>query len=142
MLALRPYRPVRLATAMDRLFDEFLARPFPEVENHYALPVDVQEHGDEYVLTASTPGLKADDLSAEVRGDTLTIRGEVQSGKDEQENGYLLRERRYGKFARTLTLPAELDGAKAEAALENGVLTLRVPKAETARARVIKIKAK
>ena len=54
----------------------------------------------------------------------------------------LLHERRYGKFARSVTLPAEVDGAKAEAAIENGVLTLRLPKAETAKPKTIKINAK
>ncbi len=53
-----------------------------------------------------------------------------------------MQERRYGKFARTLTLPAEVDSAKAEATIENGLLTLRVPKAEAARPKMIKVKAR
>ena len=74
----------------------------------------------------------------------MSIRGEIKSEQNDEDatHGYLLRERRYGKFSRTLNFPAELDGAKAEASVENGVLTLRVPKAETAKPKMIKVKAK
>jgi HSP20 family protein len=78
----------------------------------------------------------------EVLGETVTIRGEIKSEQNGEQDGYLLQERRYGKFSRTLNFPVELDGAKAEASVENGVLTLRVPKAETARPKTIKVKAR
>ena len=97
---------------------------------------------DEYVITASTPGLKAEDLSVEVLGDTVTVSGEIFAPAPDEKAKYVLQERRYGKFARTLTLPVELDSAKAEAVIENGLLTLRVPKAEAARPKMIKVKAK
>ena len=107
-----------------------------------ALPLDVVAAGDEYIIRAAVPGLKAEDLHLEVLGDTITIRGEVAAEEQSEEANWLLRERSNGKFARTLTLPTEVDGAKAEAAIENGVLTLRLPKAETARPKNITVKAK
>ena len=136
------YRPLRLSEAVNRLFDESVVNPQLLSPDAAALRVDVVASGDDYVITAGVPGLKAEDLSLEVLGDTVTLRGELPAPevKDGQES--LLHERRYGKFARSLTLPTELDGAKAEAAIENGVLTVRLPKAETAKPRTIKITAK
>ncbi len=145
MLTLTTYRPLRLAEAMNRLFEESFARsgdPFQPDDYTYALPVDVRASDDEYVITAAAPGLKPEDLSVEVLGEGVTIRGEIKSEQKDEQDGYLLRERRYGKFARSLSFPVELDGAKAEAALENGLLTLRIPKAEASRPKQIKVKAK
>lgn len=145
-MTLSIYRPMRLIDAMNRLFDESALHPYdrPYVAEEYALPLDAIAKDDEYVITAPVPSLRPDDLSVEVLGKTVTIRGEIKSEqKDEHATrGYLLRERRYGKFARTLNFPLELDGAKAEASVENGVLTLRVPKAETAKPKMITVRAK
>jgi len=145
-MTLSIYRPMRLIDAMNRLFDESVLhpydRPYVADERAYALPLDVIAKDDEYVITAAVPGLKPDDLSVEVLGETVTIRGEIKSEQNGEQDGYLLQERRYGKFSRTLNFPVELDGAKAEASVENGVLTLRVPKAETAKPKMIKVKAR
>ena len=145
-MTLSIYRPMRLIDAMNRLFDESVLhpydRPYVADERAYALPLDVIAKDDEYVITAAVPGLKSDDLSVEVLGEAVTIRGEVKSEQNGEQDGYLLQERRYGKFSRTLNFPVELDGAKAEAVIENGLLTLRVPKAEAARPKMIKVKAK
>ena len=142
MLTLYRNRPMRLAEAMDRLFEDAFVRNGAYAFDGYALPLDVLAKDDEYVITASTPGLKAEDLSVEVLGDTVTIGGEIFAPAPDDKAKYVLQERRYGKFARTLTLPVELDSAKAEAVIENGLLTLRVPKAEAARPKMIKVKAK
>ena len=113
----------------------------PRVEEHETtrpLPVDVRDEGDEYVLTAYVPGLKAEDLNIQVVDDALSIEG--QFGQHEGE--YLMSELPVGGFRRTLRLPVTLDGDKATAAIENGVLTLRIPKAESVRPKVIKIASK
>ena len=143
-MTLSIYRPMRLIDAMNHLFDESYLQPYdrPYVADAYALPLDVVAKDDEYVITAAVPGLKADDLSVEVLGETVTIRGEIKSEQQEEQDSYLLRERRYGKFSRTVNFPVELDGTKAEASVENGVLTLRVPKAETAKPKMIKVKVR
>ena len=136
------YRPLRLSQAINRLFDESVVNPQLLNPEAAALRLDIVASGDEYVISAAVPGLKAEDLSLEVLGDTVTIRGELPAPEVTEGAEALLHERRYGKFARTVTLPAEVEGAKAEAAIENGVLTLRLPKAETAKPKTIKINAK
>ena len=136
------YRPLRLSEAVSRLFDESIVNPQLLSPEAAALRLDIVANGDEYVITAAVPGLKAEDLSLEVLGDTVTIRGEMPATEAPEGVEVLLHERRYGKFVRSVTLPAEVDGAKAEAAIADGVLTLRLPKAETAKPKTIKVNAK
>lgn len=102
-----------------------------------SLPVDVRDDNDAFVVTAFVPGLTAEALNIEVLENTVSVEGEYKT--EEQE--YLLSELPSGTFRRTLRLPTELDANKAEAKIENGVLTLRLPKAESARPRVIKVAA-
>jgi HSP20 family protein len=136
------YRPLRLSEAVNRLFDESIVNPQLLNPEAAALRLDVVANGDDYVVTAGVPGLKAEDLSLEVLGDTVTLRGELPATDAPEGAEVLLHERRSGKFARSLTLPTEVDGTQAEAAIENGVLTLRLPKAETAKPKTIKVNAK
>ncbi len=102
------------------------------------LPLDIREQDETYLLTAYVPGLKAEDLNIQIIEDTLTIEGEYS----QHEGQSLMRELPAGSFRRALRLPAPLDAEKAEAHIENGVLTLSIPKAESARPRVIKVAAK
>jgi HSP20 family protein len=104
------------------------------------IPVDVKAEDDAYVLSATIPGVSVDDLNIQVVNETVTIQGEIKAV--EENGGYLLRERPTGKFSRVLTLPDELDASKAEADVANGVLTLRIPKAEDAKPKSIKVVAK
>ncbi len=143
MLTLRnAYRPARLTEVMDRLFEDALARNGGATLDAYALPVDIVAKGDEYVITAAVPGLKPDEVSVEVVGDVVTIRGETATENKDEGSDYLLQERRYGKFTRTITLPTDLDSVKAEATVADGILTLRVPKAEASKPKAIKVKAR
>lgn len=100
-----------------------------------SLPVDIRDDDDAFLLTAFVPGLTAEALNIQVLDDTVSVEGEYVS----DENQYLLSELPSGAFRRTLRLPTELDADKAEAKIENGVLTLRLPKAESARPKVIKV---
>jgi HSP20 family protein len=100
-----------------------------------SLPVDVRDDDDAYVLRAFVPGLTADELNIQVLENTVTLEGEYKA--DEAE--YVHSELPFGAFRRVLRLPTELDADKAEAKIDNGVLTLRLPKAESARPRVIKV---
>ena len=108
-----------------------------ESDTPRALPVDVRSEEDDYVLTAFVPGLKAEDLNIQVIEDTLSIEGEY----GQREGEYLLSELPAGSFRRSLRLPAPLNAEKTEAHIENGVLTLRIPKAESARPKTIKVAA-
>lgn len=102
------------------------------------LPVDLRSEGEEFVLTAYVPGLKAENLKIEIVDDLLSIEGEF----GQHEGEYLMSELPAGAFRRTLRLPTELDAEKTVASIENGILTLRVPKAESARPKSIKVVSK
>jgi HSP20 family protein len=130
-----------LREAMDRLFDESFVRG-PASANGYGLALDVQMDKDDYIVRANVPGLKPEDLHIEVVDNTITVSGEIKSERQEKQDNYLLQERRYGQFSRSVSLPTAVNSAKAEATIEHGVLTLRVPKAEEAKPKAITIKAK
>ncbi len=84
--------------------------------------------------------MKEEDLDINIVGDTLTIKGEVKAEQEEKGRNYYRQECRYGTFARSLTLPAELNADKADASIENGVLILTIPKMEKAKPEAIKVK--
>ncbi len=107
-----------------------------------SFPVDVREEKEAYVLSAYLPGMKSEGLNINVVSDTVTIAGEVKDEQTTEGTNFLLKEWRNGQFSRSLTLPDELDAAKAEASLKDGVLTLRLPKAETALPKAIKVTSK
>jgi len=104
------------------------------------LPVNVNAIDDEYVIRAYVPGVDAEDLEIAVEGNALTIGGEfaLESAEDEQIRQSELPS---GRFQRTLHFAAELDASQAEATVANGVLTLRVAKAESAKTKRIEVKA-
>ena len=108
---------------------------------HVHIPVDVSTEEDTYVITAFVPGIAPDDVKIEVVEDTVTISGEFIDNSDEDAK-FMLREKPRGEFSRTLRLSTELDAGKSEAEIVNGVLSLRVPKAEIAKAKLVKVKAK
>jgi HSP20 family protein len=108
----------------------------PEADR--ALPVNIREEEQAYVLTALVPGLKADDLNIQIVEDVVRIEGAFQ----QDENEYLLNELPRGAFRRVLRLPVPLNADKAEAKITDGVLTLRLPKAEAALPKKIKVNVK
>jgi HSP20 family protein len=121
-----------------RTMDEMVDRFFTPAENHVVTPLNVKVDDNGYTLTAFLPGFKAEDLSIEVKQNTVWIEGVLQDGAAEDDR-YLLRERPVGKFSRAIRLPEEVDSNKVEAELKDGILTLHIPKAEEARPRKIKI---
>ena len=124
-----------------RMLENMFDRDWPEFESELTVPLDVKAEDDGYVITTSLPGIKAEDLNIQVVNEAVTISGEFKLNRDEAAQ-YLLSERVAGRFSRTITLPVTLDAGKAEADLVNGVLTLRVPKAEQARPKSIKVISK
>jgi len=111
---------------------------YEEPTHDFTLGVDVRDEDDAYVVSALVPGLKAEELNIQILDDVVTVEGEFKA----DENEYLLRELPHGSFRRTLHLPAALDADKAQAKITDGVLTLRLPKAESARPKTIKIAVK
>ena len=108
-------------------------------ENHsQTLGINIREEDEAFVLSALVPGIKSDELNIQVLEDVVRIEGEYQM----DESKYLVRELPSGSFTRTLRLPAPIDADHVEANITDGVLTLRLPKAESARPKQIKIKTK
>ena len=131
----------RLHSEMDDLFDSFfrgLDRPFASYKAWPA--IDVAEEGDSIVVRAEIPGCKAEDVEISVYGNTLTISGEKKLSEEKKEKGYYHVESAYGSFRRELTLPAEVDPEKVSAVCKDGVLSITLPKAVTAKAVKIKVK--
>jgi HSP20 family protein len=103
------------------------------------LPLDISENENEFIVKASLPGVRPEDVQITVHGDMLTIRAEIKDEKEKKDEHYYLRERRYGHFQRTVTLATPIAADKAQAHFENGVLTLTLPKAEGAKPKQIKV---
>ena len=102
------------------------------------LAVNVSDAQDAFVLTALVPGLKADDLNIQVLDDVVSIEGKFP----EVENEFLLQELSGGSFRRELRLPSPLEADKVEARITDGILSVRLPKAESARPKTIKVAVK
>jgi HSP20 family protein len=136
-----PFRDtVSLRDAMNSLLQDSFVRPMNLVaDGATTLPLDVSETKDEIIVKASLPGVRPEDVHITVQGDTLSIRGESKAEEEKKDENYYLRERRYGQFQRTLTLSTPVKADKAQAQFENGVLTLKLPKADEAKPKEIKI---
>lgn len=113
-----------------------MARRWAENRNQ-TLGVNVREDEEAYILSALVPGISAEELNIQVMEDVVHIKAEYRA--DENDN-YLVHELPAGTLVRTLRLPAPIDTDHVEADVTNGVLTLRLPKAESARPKQIKIK--
>lgn len=107
-----------------------------------ATALDVYQTPGEVVVEAALPGLKPEDISIDITGDTLTIKRESKTEQEVERGEYLYQERRYGAFFRSVVLPGGLKSDKADATMEDGVLTLTIPKAEEIKPKAIKVKAK
>ena len=128
-----------LRQAMDQLFEESFVKPGTwQFGEGQMVPVDVRATNDEVVVEAILPGVKPEEVEITMEGNTLTIAGDTSSMIPARE-GLLLQEIRRGRFVRALNLPEGLEPDKAVATFEDGVLTLRIPKAEQIKPRQIRI---
>ena len=140
----RPYREFR---HLDQLVNRVVSRPYgpfrswPSLwEGHIWPALDVYETEEELVVKATIPGIKTKDVEVTISKGTLVIKGGAE--EEEKEERYLLRERRSETFHHTVALPEGLDTEKGEAAFEDGILTVTLPKTERAKAREVKVKVK
>lgn len=108
-------------------------------EGATAPAVDISEDDGKYVVTAELPGVKSDDVHLEISGDLLTLSGEKRSEREEEKEERRYVERRFGRFSRSFTLPANADPDRIRAKFADGVLTVEIPKSEESKARVISI---
>jgi HSP20 family protein len=129
--------------AMDRMFEErFLRPPMPFAPwGEGSLPVDMYETDESVVVQTAVPGVSAEDIEVAVTGDTLTIKAETKEEEEISRESYLRRERRFGSYCRSVTLPGGLEAENAAADYTDGVLTLTFPKAEEVKPKTIEVKA-
>lgn len=132
-----------LRQTMDQLFEQGFSRPWRLLQNpgyEVALPVEISETDEAIEVKAALPGVTQNDVDITVANDVLTIKAQHRDTTDQQRKFYH-REIPYGEVARSFSLPVSVDADKAEAHFENGMLYLRLPKAESVRPRQIKVGA-
>ena len=140
------WEPFRELTAMRNVMDRFMDESFrenPELwtrSGEYMLALDVAEDDDSYTVKASMPGIDPNDVEVTLSDNVLTIKGQIAEEKEEEGKRYHLKERRFGTFSRSLTMPATVNADKVEATQENGVLTLHLPKSEAVKPKKISVK--
>lgn len=104
--------------------------------------IDVYEEGDTVVVEAEVPGVDPEKVEVSVENNVLTLKGESEKKTEVDEKGYYRKEVRRGSFYRQVSLPARVQGDKAEANYEKGVLKVTIPKAEAEKGRKIEVKVK
>jgi HSP20 family protein len=137
-----PFRDMMtLREAMDRFIGES-SRPTRWTTGGYTfqLPIDVYVTDEDVVIIASVAGADPEKVDITIEGDTLTIKGEITEPLGNVD--YLVQERAYGTFNRTLRLNIPVQAEKAEASFDKGVLTLTIPKQDEVRTRTIKVTSK
>jgi HSP20 family protein len=124
-----------------RLFGNFVGQPSAAMERLWAPAADVYETKDEVVVTAELPGLNEKDIHLSLSDDVLTIKGERQWSGEVQEGSQYHRERWFGKFERSFSLAMPVATDQVKATYRDGVLTVKLPKAEENKPKEIKIEA-
>jgi HSP20 family protein len=132
-----------LHNRFNRMFDNFFS---PTVRGDEAFPVwgwnpvvDIYENEENIVITAELPGIDKKDMTVDVKGRVLTLKGERSTDNEVKEDSYYRQERCYGKFERCFTLPAEIDPEKIKADYKDGVLKINIPKVEESKPKQVSI---
>ena len=148
-----PFREMlSLREAMNQLLEESVVRPASPgaaggaggggvAGRGQTLALDVAEREDAYVVSASLPGVRSEDVHVTVLGDTLTIRAETRREDERSSGGYLLRERHVGVLQRAVTLPGPISADDVSADYEHGILTLTLPKSRANMPRRIQVRS-
>lgn len=136
----RRWDPFRdLQREMSRLFETLepyamrLVRQYPSI--------NLYDVGDRYMLTAPLPGMAPEDLDLSITGEALTLKGERKRPEGVPDESFRRQERPFGRWTRTLTLPDRVESTQVSASFAQGVLTVTLPKAESARPRQITVSA-
>lgn len=138
-----------LQREMNSLFDNFF-RGFDMAPRglagggagFFSPSVDVKENDKEFIIKAELPGVDEKDIDVTVTGDSVTIKGEKKEEKEDKDKNYYYMERSYGSFCRVIPLEAEIESGKAEARFKNGILDIKIPKSQSAKARGTKVSIK
>ena len=138
-----PFRDLRRWHGyMDRLTQEVHPATNGAAEpERWAIPLDVFQEEDSFVVKASMPGVALEDIEVSIDEQVLTIKGETKAEREHNEDGYLIRERRVGSFRRALRLPDTVDADQAESHYDQGVLAITFPKLEAKKAKQLTVSA-
>jgi HSP20 family protein len=120
----------RMREDMDRLFGNLLPTPMMAMPEVMGPAIDVFEKENNVVVKAELPGLNKDDIEITATDDSISIRGEFKQEEQTQEKGYLRRERRVGRFFRTIPMPTAIKPDEVKASFNNGILEIAAPMAE------------
>ena len=139
-----PFREMSaLQERMNRLFSDVRAqapvRGEEIVQGAWVPAVDIFETNEAIVLKAELPGITAQDISVEVKDNTLTLKGEKKFEKEVKEENYHRVERSYGSFQRAFTLPGTIHQEKVKAKFKDGILEITLPKVEETKPKQIKV---
>lgn len=130
----------RFASPFDSLFNSFFASPFAAPAAATSAPaLDVVENDEGFRLKVDLPGLTQDNVDVQFADGVLTVQGKREESSERDEGRWHVVERTRGSFARSVKFPQNVDPARVKAVMKNGVLTVHVPKAETARTQKIKV---
>ena len=152
--AVTPWRPfmdlTRWERDMEHMMEDFFGRRtrpwwpdrwFRTDEVEITAPaVDLFEEKDDIVVKAELPGMEKDNIEVNLTDHHLTIKGEKKKEEEIKEENYYRAERSYGSFLRTLDLPKDVHADKVKASFKNGILEVRLPKTEEAKAKEVKVK--
>jgi HSP20 family protein len=142
MIRFDPFREMQnLRSAMDQILDVNYPWTRMGMSRNWEFPMDIIEDEDAYLIKASIPGINPNDLEVVFDNNVLTIKGEVQSDEEFENVRYHMRERTFGEFSRSVSVPTAIDDKSISATYDAGVLTLRLPKSEGAKPKRIEIKA-
>jgi len=140
--SLRPYEELtRMRRQMDRIMDSFMGRPGFETGAGVFPATNLTESDDFFYLRAELPGVKTDDLDVQATAKSLTIAGQRRLDIEDEKARYHRREREGGHFSRAFAFPKEIEPDRIEARMLNGILTLKVPKAASAKPKRIAIES-
>ena len=132
-----------LRRSMDRLFDEFFTRrpgtARELVELGWEPAVEMYETDNEVVVKAVLPNVDPKNVDITVTNDAITLKGDTKHEEERKDKNYYRREMRYGAFARTLPLSTEVKNAEAKATYKDGVLEVRIPKADRVKPASVKV---
>jgi HSP20 family protein len=131
----RDLDPLRMIRDLERDFPRWpwAGWPFEKGgKEGWSPSVDVYDEDGAVVVKAEVPGLSKDEVHVKVEAECLIIEGERRTETEKKDKDYYFCEREYGSFYRRIPLPARVDAAKAEAHVKDGVLTVKVPRAEPA----------
>ncbi len=135
-----PFRDMlTLRDDMDRLFKSFFSQAPEEREGFWAPIVDIEEDNENIMVHAELPGMKKDDIRVSVHGNTLSISGERKHEAETKDKTLHRIERSYGKFVRTISLPTDVKADRIKATYKDGVLTVSLPKPESAKPKQIDV---